>query len=1125
MWLILLDHSGSMGDPFAGTTEFHGRSKRSTHIAKLDAAKAAIIERLLGIGEADIALFGFTSNAIQLFDGSSRRRSEIETALNKLQAHNGTNVAAALDSAREYIEVKSPKIIRVLVITDGLSDADAARRAAEQVSQLGGIIDVILIDPSSKGELLARSINFNGEVTAVTSPERFDAAMEAHARQHDAMAKQAEEFDSAFEAEAASLQARIAQKERLAFSVAYPRSVAHSQWYSILVIAHLEQLREIVLEMLERRAAQIRLRHAIAEHSTSGELERGTVIVLTPQINGINFNPVSYRFMWVEDVHEVCFRMRGQDNIFAGPKTGSIDVHAEIESARVLIGQIALSIHVRDEGDIDESDTLRTESIRIFNRIFASYSTKDSAVVESCVEAYEALGIYVYLDKNSLRDQNGLEFFPIIKDQINRSDLFQLYWSSNSETSHYVDREWRHAHSIRGRKGDRFILPICLEDDWLPLPQELNSLQCKRLTLVKIANKPTIEESDASAILNPKGTRAKIPVTVLPLIPGSAVHVDQSIKSDTQFAVNFCEEMTGLRYYPVPTLLVDDHIAKCVRKITAIDWKCSNPEVFDCVDAAADVLSSIGLEFHTCLGNRGPSHMSRKSIREAFGEGKILNVAQYDRVQGCCEGIIRSFAHQFLIAIAPEIMESEYKKFPKRLGDEPIGTFVARSLRDSVREFSSCGTRPKVALSSDPEVEKRFALLLAADLQATGIRIADSYRTDHVRLSASKSGFLALLEQISGPQSRFAEKLVELDPTAPENPASHLRIVAVANVVAAILRENLDRQAPLYPIANLIDAFAFPSWRICRDTLVEAGISEFDEQMSFLDFLDSYCLTIQSLFENAAMTMGEFVYSAGYGIPKKSWDNFVRKQSDIHIATVQDDKFYPKKDAIMLIDNMRQFASVFGSASKLLLRSISQLRPFATQIHEYFTAKVPMYGIYIGEQSEQAEQVLDSWALTNGIPAELTLPHNSRVLFCLNSIDRFRSAMEQSGQSRRDAMRLARDFQRCVLIHEHFHAILETGLDSSGATARGPRFGNSWNAAVHLNESLAAWMEFHYSRSNQELHEIVRAYIFAGEYPAWPYRGAEKLEIMFQSQGLAAIRAQIAAIRDDPESAQAAFNL
>jgi hypothetical protein len=203
---------------------------------------------------------------------------------------------------------------------------------------------------------------------------------------------------------------------------------------------------------------------------------------------------------------------------------------------------------------------------------------------------------------------------------------------------------------------------------------------------------------------------------------------------------------------------------------------------------------------------------------------------------------------------------------------------------------------------------------------------------------------------------------------------------------------------------------------------------------------------------------------------------------------------------------------------------MSCVSPFQTQSQEYFTTIASTHGIFVGESSEQTDAKLDSWALARGIQTELVMPGSPKMLFCLNSLERFRNSLERDGKTRHDAIRLAREFQRCVLIHEHFHGILETGLDSTGKSARGPQFADAWRAASSLNEALAAWMELHYSRGNPEMLGIVWAFVLAGEYPDWPYRGAERLEALFQKHGIEAIRNEVAAIRIDPETAQAAFD-
>lgn len=121
-----------------------------------------------------------------------------------------------------------------------------------------------------------------------------------------------------------------------------------------------------------------------------------------------------------------------------------------------------------------------------------------------------------------------------------------------------------------------------------------------------------------------------------------------------------------------------------------------------------------------------------------------------------------------------------------------------------------------------------------------------------------------------------------------------------------------------------------------------------------------------------------------------------------------------------------------------------------------------------------------------------------------------------------DRTELAKLFQRCILIHEHFHAILAIGLDSDLALAAGAQLA-SWQAALPLNESLAVWMELHFARDNPNpiLRGLLLSYIHIGSYPAWPYRGAEYIENLYQEKGLEAVHELIAEMRQHPEAAQA----
>ena len=89
--------------------------------------------------------------------------------------------------------------------------------------------------------------------------------------------------------------------------------------------------------------------------------------------------------------------------------------------------------------------------------------------------------------------------------------------------------------------------------------------------------------------------------------------------------------------------------------------------------------------------------------------------------------------------------------------------------------------------------------------------------------------------------------------------------------------------------------------------------------------------------------------------------------------------------------------------------------------------------------------------------------------------------------------------------------------------AAGPHFAGAWESATGLNESLAAWMELHFAREDRDLLALIWSFIKAGEFPDWPYRGAETVEKLYASGGIESIIHLTESLRADPESAQAAF--
>lgn len=241
MWLILLDASGSMANPFEGAASFEGRQRATSTEVKIDAAREALILHLQGLGEAtQAAIFAFRSSAELVYDGSTADTVRIKAVLDGIEATNGTDVAAALLTARDYVDAQAQHpVFRILVISDGLSDAAAAEAASKELLSRRIPIDVILIDPSEKGNELARRVaGAYGSVSAVTSSSEMTAAVGqvgAAVREEAAAVEQAQASLSR-----AVTELRVGRSaQELSFTAAYPSELPMDSWGSLLLFIHL----------------------------------------------------------------------------------------------------------------------------------------------------------------------------------------------------------------------------------------------------------------------------------------------------------------------------------------------------------------------------------------------------------------------------------------------------------------------------------------------------------------------------------------------------------------------------------------------------------------------------------------------------------------------------------------------------------------------------------------------------------------------------------------------------------------------------------------------------------------------------------------------------------------------
>ena len=221
-------------------------------------------------------------------------------------------------------------------------------------------------------------------------------------------------------------------------------------------------------------------------------------------------------------------------------------------------GRRPFRLRVRPEEEQDElSEPLQAETGRIFQKVFASYSHLDEKIVNAVVAAYQARDLRLYRQPGFAGARRAGMADPAQAIHPRLRPLPTLLVDELREIAAGGD-EWRFAWSLIGQKVESFIRGLTWEESPPLPPPKLRHLQFERLdlrSLLRLAgsDSPTSTTPDASVEVCPVPT-----APVVPLVPGTRVADTSAVEGDVRWAVDFLETRTGLRYYPVPTVLVDE---------------------------------------------------------------------------------------------------------------------------------------------------------------------------------------------------------------------------------------------------------------------------------------------------------------------------------------------------------------------------------------------------------------------------------------------------------------------------------------------------------------------------------------------------------------------------------------
>ncbi len=285
------------------------------------------------------------------------------------------------------------------------------------------------------------------------------------------------------------------EAQEVQFSAYFPREIASGRWYPLTAYLFRSFAAEQVLADARSTlgAWLATVRRVLS--NVRRTLPEGTIVTATPYMEGVQFNPPAITLGFYESWHRLDFRMRANDASPYHSANGRLTFTVE----GVIVADIPLSVYIMDAGSTDSAgsmpsttstsnptsgDAMQTVSQKLYKSIFCSYSREDKAIVERVERVYKALGFDFLRDVVSLK--SGEDWNDKLYALIEQADIFQLFWSKTAAESEFVEREWRHALSLK-RDDRNFIRPVYWEEPMPPVPDELDSIH--------FAYEPTLDDN------------------------------------------------------------------------------------------------------------------------------------------------------------------------------------------------------------------------------------------------------------------------------------------------------------------------------------------------------------------------------------------------------------------------------------------------------------------------------------------------------------------------------------------------------------------------------------------------------------------------------------------------------
>jgi TIR domain-containing protein len=200
----------------------------------------------------------------------------------------------------------------------------------------------------------------------------------------------------------------------------------------------------------------------------AGEIAQGQRVEIMLDARGLGVDQEMQTLVWRGEPCACQFTLSAPED--AAGRTIHPRVLVLVDS--VPVGSLTFALKVTAEAVRETEPGLRGDRARRYSYAFLSYASPDRAEVFKRAQGLKAGGTSFFNDLLSL--DPGERWEKRLYEEIDRCDVFYLFWSSKAKASEWVMKETEYALARRltSENGDPDIIPVIIEGPPPPSPPE-----------------------------------------------------------------------------------------------------------------------------------------------------------------------------------------------------------------------------------------------------------------------------------------------------------------------------------------------------------------------------------------------------------------------------------------------------------------------------------------------------------------------------------------------------------------------------------------------------------------------------------------------------------------------------